>query len=527
MLNNPISVERTVNGRTLKLETSRIAKQANGSVIISCGESVVMAVATFGGKARQDFFPLTCDYREKTYAAGRFPGGYFKREGRPTAKEVLTSRLIDRPHRPLFPAGYRTEVSVNAVALSFDGENDTDILAMVGASAALSLCEGYPYMGPTGSVRVGRVNGELVLNPTLEERAVSDLDLVVAGLEDAIIMVEGEAKEVTEDVMLDALDMAHAEIKELIKLQKEFVALAGRSFYEAPAETPLGYDADLLAEIEGEFYPRVQAASAMATDGKFARKNAVRAVRDDLMAGYEAKIEAGEVCEKALKGAFEELSHRAVRSQILDDGIRADGRKCDEIREIEIEVGFLPRTHGSVLFIRGETQAIVTATLGTGRDTQRVDGLTEPYEKKFLLHYNFPSYCVGETWPNRGPKRREIGHGALAERSIQPVLPTDMEFPYSLRIVSEITESNGSSSMATVCGGTLALMDAGVPIRRPVAGIAMGLIKEGERFAVLSDILGLEDHDGDMDFKVSGTQVGITGFQMDVKAKGGVSREIM
>jgi len=527
MLNNPIKVERVIGGRTLTIETNKLAKQAGGSVTVRYGDTMVLTAATFGREKPFDFFPLTCDYREKTYAAGRFPGGYFKREGRPNTKEILTSRLCDRPHRPLFPKGFRNELAIMMTALSADGENDPDILAMVGASSALSLCEGQPYMGPTGSIRLGRIGGEFIVNPTHEERALSDLDLVVAGLENAIAMVEGGANEVSEEVMLDALDFAMGPIREIIAMQRELVEKAGRKMYTPPASAePTAEETALEQEVTERFYAKVQAANSQAaTGGKSARRDALKAVRTELLEVYADAIEAAG-SDKAYKALFYKLERRAVRGQILDDGVRADGRGLTDIREIEAEVSFLPRTHGSALFTRGETQAIVTVTLGGGRDTQRIDGLITPYEKAFMLQYNFPPYCVGETWPYRGPRRREIGHGALAERAVSRVVPDAERFPYTIRVVSEITESNGSSSMATVCGGTLALMDAGVPIKRPVAGIAMGLVAEGDRYAVLSDILGLEDHDGDMDFKVAGTQAGITAFQMDAKVQG-IPREVM
>ncbi|HVY61451.1 MAG TPA: polyribonucleotide nucleotidyltransferase, partial [Planctomycetota bacterium] len=453
------------------------------------------------------------------------PGGFFKREGRSTTKEILTSRLIDRPHRPLFKDTTRKEVTVTCQVMSADLENDGDIPAMVGASAALSLCEGLEFFGPTGSVRIGRIGDTLIVNPTQKELETSTLDLVVSGTEDAILMVEAGAKEVGEQVLLDALALAHKTIKEIVALVKELVEKAGRKLTPHPAgEIHAIERTPLLDELQTKYWSEIHAANLV--PGKFARKDALHALHEKVKADYAAKVEAKELDGDKLDGAFADLERLAIRLTTVKEKKRADGRAFDEIRPIDIEVGYLPRTHGSALFTRGETQAIVTATLGTGMDTQRIDGLNEAYEKTFMLHYNFPAYCVGETWPDRGPKRREIGHGALAERALEPVVPEAEKWPYTIRIVSEITESNGSSSMASVCGGTLALMDAAVPIKRPVAGIAMGLIKEGEDYAILSDIQGAEDHEGDMDFKVAGTQLGITALQMDIKVKG-ISLEIM
>jgi polyribonucleotide nucleotidyltransferase len=520
-----IRVARQIGGRTLTIETGVVAKQASGAAIVRYGDTVVLAAAVVGKEMDADFFPLSVEYREKTYAAGKFPGGFIKREGRPTTKEILTSRLIDRPIRPLFPAGYRKEVVVTAQAMSADLENDPDIVAMVAASAAVSLCQGLDFYGPIGAVRVGRIGEQLVINPTSKELQSSTLDLVVAGTADAINMVEAGAKEVSEQVVLDALKLGHENVREIISMIRELVEKAGRTMVAPPAgEIHAIERTPLLEEVEAKYYQDVYAANQV--PGKFARKAALDAVKKRMKEEYAAKIEANEVDAGALSSAFGDLERMAIRNVTVKERRRTDGRAFDEIRAIDIEVGYLPRTHGSCLFTRGETQAIVTATLGTAADTQRVDGLTEGYEQRFMLHYNFPSYCVGETWPNRGPKRREIGHGALAERALEPVLPDAARFPYTIRIVSEVTESNGSSSMASVCGGTLALMDAAVPIRRPVAGIAMGLIKEGEEYAILSDIQGAEDHEGDMDFKVAGTQIGITAIQMDIKVKG-ISFEVM
>jgi polyribonucleotide nucleotidyltransferase len=521
----PIRVEREIGGRILSIETGKVAKQATGATVVKYGESLILAAAVVGKEVEQDFFPLSVEYREKTYAAGKFPGGFIKREGRPTTKEILTSRLIDRPHRPLFPDGYRKEVVITVQALSADLENDPDILSMIGTGAALSLCEGLDFYGPTGSVRVGRIGDQFIVNPTNKELELSTLDLVVSGTEDAILMVEAGAKEVSEQVVLEALTVAHKTIRDVCSMIRELAEKAGRKLTPPPAgELHAIERTPLLVELESKYRAEIHAANQVA--GKFERKTAMKAVKEKAKDEYKSKIEAGELKEEDFAKAFEGLERIVFRTTVVKDRKRADGRAFDEIRPIDIEVGYLPRTHGSSLFTRGETQAIVAATLGTGMDTQRVDGLMEPYEATFMLHYNFPAFSVGETWPNRGPKRREIGHGALAERALDPVVPEKEKWPYTIRLVSEITESNGSSSMASVCGGTLALMDAGVPIKRPVAGIAMGLIKEGEDFAILSDIQGAEDHEGDMDFKVAGTQLGITALQMDIKVKG-LSIEVM
>ncbi|GIW73342.1 MAG: polyribonucleotide nucleotidyltransferase [Planctomycetota bacterium] len=521
-----VTVQREIGGRTMTMETGRIARQAHGAVMVRYGGTVLLCATTVGPEIDKDFFPLSVDYREKTYAVGRFPGGFFKREGRPTTQEVLTARLCDRPLRPLFPKSYRREIAVNILALSADMENQPDVLAVNGSSAACALAgEEARFGGPVGCVRIGRIGEEFVVNPTHLDMAHSSLDLVVAGTEDAIIMVEAGANEVSEELMVEALNFAMEPIRQMVEMQKELVEKAGRTLYRPPAEPELPYDPELVAALEKSC--GAELAEANRTPGKHERKAALKAIKQRVLEAYAEKLQAGELQPAALGAAFDELERRVVRRQILEEGKRADGRGLDEIRPIDIEVGLLPRTHGSALFTRGETQTIVTVTLGATRmDTQRVDGLVEPYEKRYMFHYNFPSYCVGETWPNRGPRRREIGHGALAERALQPVVPDQERFPYTIRVVSEVTESNGSSSMASVCGGTLALMDAGVPIRRPVAGIAMGLVKQDDRYAILSDILGNEDATGDMDFKVAGTQVGITALQMDIKIKG-ISTELM
>ncbi len=516
-----IRVEREIGGRVLSIETGRIARQAHGATFVRYGETVIIAAAAAGKEMDSDFFPLTVDYREKTSAAGKFPGGFYKREGRPTTKETLTARLIDRPLRPLFPDGFRKEIAVSVNVMSADLENDPDIISLIGSSAALSL-SGIPFAGPVGAVRVGRLGDRFVANPTASELEVSTLELVVAGTEEAIIMVEAGAKEIPEAVMVDALEYGHGVVKEVIALIRELAEKAGRPIV-APPETAVE-PPPVAVEIRDRYYAEVYEANK--TPGKLARKAAFSAIWKRIEEEYRERVKEGTVDARAISAAKADLEREVVRRQIIDENRRADLRALDEIRPITIEVGVLPRTHGSCLFTRGETQAIVTTTLGTASDTQRVDGLIEPYEKTFMLHYNFPAYSVGETWPNRGPKRREIGHGALAERALESVLPPHERFPYTMRVISDITESNGSSSMATVCGGTLALMDAAVPIRRPVAGIAMGLVKEGDQVRILSDILGNEDHEGDMDFKVAGTQLGITALQMDIKIQG-ITTEIM
>lgn len=520
--------EIVINGKTLSIETGRVARQANGAVMVRYGDSVVFTAVTCAELTRDfGFFPLTVDYREKTYAAGKFPGGFFKREGRPTTKEILTARLIDRPIRPLFPDNMNHEISVSSMAISADDENDPDMLAMIGASAALAVSD-IPCEGPTASVRVGKVDGQLVFYPTQSQLETSTLDLVIAATREAIVMVECGAKELPEDEMIDALLQGHDVVKQVIELIESLVKQSGKPKFElAPAEDKF---ADLREQVFGEYYERVKEATLV--DGKLNKKAALKAISREVVEKHVPQVEppelppAGAPTKGDISGIMESLSKKVERDLIIQERRRADGRGLTDIRPISIEVGVLPRTHGSAIFTRGETQALVIATLGTGDDEQIVDGLMTEHREKFMLHYNFPAYCVGETWPNRGPKRREIGHGALARRSILPVLPELDKFPYTIRVVSEITESNGSSSMASVCGGTMAMMDAGVKIRQPVAGIAMGLIKEGDEIRILSDILGSEDHNGDMDFKVSGTQNGITALQMDIKI-GGISREVL
>ena len=514
-------VEIDWGGRRLVLETGRIARQADGAVLATMGDTTVLAtvVAAKTEKPGVDFFPLTVNYQEKTFAAGKIPGGYFKREGRPTEKETLVSRLIDRPIRPLFPEGFRCETQVIATVLSHDLENDPDIVAIVAASAALTL-SGVPFMGPVGGARVGYINGEYILNPQIDERAESKLDLVVAGTSDAVLMVESEAHELSEDVMLGAVMFGHRHFQPVIDA---IIRLAERAAREPRAFAVADYSA-IQARVRDIAENDLRVAYALR--GKAERHNAIDAVKLKLAEAFPSGAESEGPSPQLLADLFKKLEKDIVRGDILDRAIRIDGRDLKTVRQIVAEVGLLPRTHGSALFTRGETQALVVATLGTGDDEQYVDALEGTYKETFLLHYNFPPYSVGETGRMGSPGRREIGHGKLAWRAIRPVLPPHHEFPYTLRLVSEITESNGSSSMATVCGSSLALMDAGVPMKRPVADIAMGLIKEAERFAVLSDILGDEDHLGDMDFKVAGTETGVTSLQMDIKIQG-ITEEIM
>ena len=508
-------------GRTLVLETGKIARQADGAVLATYGETTVLAtvVAMMEPKVGQDFFPLTVNYQEKAFAAGKIPGGYFKREGRPSEAETLISRLIDRPIRPLFVPGFKCDTQVIVTVLSHDLENAPDVVAMVAASAALTL-SGVPFMGPIAGARVGYIDGEFVLNPVLDSEVDNRLDLVVAGTHDAVMMVESEAKELPEDVMLGAVMFGHAGFQPVIEA---IIRLA-----EKAAKEPRDFTSPDLSEVEKAVLEIAEGdlREAYKNTVKQDRYKAVDAVKVKVMGAMfpvdgEARFEKDKVAT-----AFKEVQAKVVRWNILDTGSRIDGRDLVTVRPIRAEVGILPRAHGSALFTRGETQALVVATLGTGEDEQFVDALAGTYKEHFMLHYNFPPYSVGETGRMGSPGRREIGHGKLAWRAIHPVLPIKHEFPYTIRLVSEITESNGSSSMATVCGSSLALMDAGVPIKQPTAGIAMGLIKEGDRFAVLTDILGDEDHLGDMDFKVAGTSDGVTSLQMDIKIAG-ITEEIM
>src|SRR5579862_5749662 len=514
---NTIVEEIEWGGRKLKLETGRVARQADGAVVATYGESVVLATVVSAREPRPDldFFPLTVNYQEKYFAAGKIPGGYFKREGRPTERETLVSRLIDRPIRPLFAEGYRNETQVIVTVLSHDMENDPDVVAIVAASAALTI-SGVPFMGPIGAARVGYIGGEYKLNPQVDEMPESALDLVVAGTADAVLMVESEAKELSEQIMLGAVMFGHRSMQPVIE---GIIRLAERAAKE-PRAVPVNEQAALADSLKTFAESDLRAAYQIPEKG--ARHERIGEIKDRAIA--ELAKEEGQ--EKQLKSLFKDLEANVMRFAVLDTQRRIDGRDLKTVRPIRAEVGVLPRTHGSSLFTRGETQALVVATLGTGEDEQFVDSLEGTYKQHFMLHYNFPPYSVGEVGRMTGAGRREIGHGKLAWRAIHPMLPTAAEFPYTIRVVSEITESNGSSSMATVCGSSLALMDAGVPMKRPTAGIAMGLILEDKRFAVLSDILGDEDHLGDMDFKVAGTESGITSLQMDIKIEG-ITEEIM
>lgn len=513
-------VEVEVAGRTLRLETGRVAKQADGSIWASYGDTVVLATAVSAQTAKPgiDFLPLTVDYQEKAYAAGKIPGGYFKREGRPAEKEVLTSRLIDRPLRPLFPEGFYFETQVIASVLSADKTGSSDVIGITAASAALAVSN-IPFNGPVAGVKIGCINGQLVVNPDLEAMEQSDLHLVVAGTADAVMMVEAGANELSEQTMLQALELAHNEIKKIVRKIDELAKKVGRVKREVVQES---IDAALQAEIKSLVAQPIR--DAIMISNKSARQERL----DQILAETIQKLQKPEDAsrERHVKIVFHQLEYTEVRKMILEKQSRADGRGPSDIRPITCEVGALPRAHGSAIFTRGETQSLAVVTLGTTDDEQRIDALEGEYTRTFMLHYNFPPFSVGEARPLRSPGRREVGHGALAERALKPVIPTKDVFPYTLRIVSEILESNGSSSMATVCGGTLAMMDAGVPIKEPVAGIAMGLIKEGNDVIILSDILGLEDHLGDMDFKVCGTKNGVTALQMDIKI-GGITTALM
>jgi polyribonucleotide nucleotidyltransferase len=508
-----------IHGQPLSLETGKVAKQADGAVVVRFGGTMVLAtcVAAKSAKEAQDFFPLTVEYRERAYAGGRIPGGYFKREGAPVKKEILTSRLIDRPIRPLFPDGFRNEVQVICLVISGDQENDPDVLAMNGASAALCL-SGIPFGGPVGAVRVARVDGAFIANPTTSQRSTSNLELVIAGTEDAVLMVESGAKEVPEETMLDAIAFGHAECKRLARAQRELIQKAAKPRWAFDAAA--GEHAELSARVARLLGQKL--AAAFEIHEKQARADAVNRLFEEV-----AQALGTTEAERApLREAFDAVERAEVRRLIVERGVRVDGRKVNEIRPIAIETAYLPRAHGSALFTRGETQALVAATLGTKADEQKIEALEGESYARFMLHYNFPSFSVGEVRRFGSPSRRDIGHGALAERAVEAVLPSKEEFPYTIRIVSDILESNGSSSMATVCGASLALMDAGIPLRTHVAGIAMGLVKEGDRFGILTDIMGTEDHYGDMDFKVAGTDKGITALQMDIKIAG-VSLDIM
>ncbi len=511
-----------IGGGSISFEIGKVATQANGSAWVEFGETVILATATRSKKERDDidFLPLLVDYREHTFAAGKFPGGFFKREGKPSEREILVSRLIDRPLRPLFPENYHYDTQIVVNVLSYDLENDPDVLGITGASAALYLSD-IPFFDPIAGVRVGLINGEFVINPKASELEKSKLNLVVAGTEDAIVMVESIAYELPEEDILNALDFAHEHIKKLVKLQKEIYEELKPEKIEV--EDPYPLTDNILKEVEGKIGQKL--IDAFYVKGKLNSEKAIESVKEELL----SEVDEEEDKEKYIlyNKAFHELKQSLLREEILSKKKRPDGRAFDEVRPLSIEVGVLPRTHGSAIFKRGETQALVTATLGSFEDVQIIDNLVdEDVSKRFMVHYNFPPFSVGEVSPLRGPGRREIGHGNLAERALLPSIPEEVYFPYTIRVVSEILESNGSSSMATVCGGCLALMDAGVPIKMPIAGVAMGLIKEEDTYAILTDIAGLEDHYGDMDFKVAGSEKGITALQMDIKIKG-ISREIM
>jgi polyribonucleotide nucleotidyltransferase len=509
-----------VGSKSLEVEIGKVAKQADGAAVVRFGDTVVLATAVFAKEPKEnaDFFPLTVDYRENTYAAGRIPGGWFKREGRPTEKEILTSRVIDRPLRPLFPKGFNHETQIIAFVLSADGQNDPDVLALNAASIALT-CSQVPFYSPVGAVRVGLLNGQLVLNPTNADREKSEIDLMVAGTADAVVMVEAGAREVSEQKMLDAILFGHEAIRRIVAGQKDLQQRAG---YQKPAwQAPAAYSPEVFAEVRRQWEAPMRA--AMTLPNKIHSYSEIKAVKKAAVSIVPE--EDAERRQQTAKAA-DDLVKVLTRETILNESKRLDGRAFDQVRPISCEVGLLPRTHGSALFTRGETQALVTATLGTSDDAQIIEEYEGESEHTFLLHYNFPPFSVGEAKFMRGPSRRDIGHGNLARRALSTVLPSEESFPYTVRVVSDILESNGSSSMATVCGGTLALMDAGVPIKAPIAGVAMGLVGEGDRYAILTDIAGQEDHYGDMDFKVAGSTEGITALQMDIKIQG-LPREVL
>lgn len=511
--------EVQIGKHKLIFETGKLAKQANGAVMVRYGDTMVLVTAVAGDVREDiDFLPLSVEYREKSFAAGKIPGGFIKREGKPSDKEILSARLIDRPIRPLFPEQYFNDTQIVAFVYSFDNENDPDVVAACGASAALVISD-IPFLEPIGEVRVGRINGEFIINPTLQEIEESDIELVVAGTESSIMMVEGEAKEVSEEDMLNALKFAHGEIKKIVQVQKELQKLCGKPKMEVP---PKVIDENLLKDVNELAYEKFKAivASVLSKEER-SKKN--KELEEEVIAALAEKYPEQ---EKVIKEILHDMEKDLMRKRILQEGLRLDGRKTNEIRPISIELGLLPRPHGSALFTRGETQSLTTLTLGTKQDEQIIDGLQTEFRKRFILHYNFPPFSVGEVGKFSGVGRREVGHGNLAERSLKNVIPPEDKFPYMIRLNSDILESNGSSSMATVCAGSLALMEGGVPIKTAIAGIAMGLVKEGDQYAILSDILGNEDHLGDMDFKVAGSEKGITGFQMDIKIQG-ISYEIM
>ncbi len=521
MLNNPQRVSMEINGAELVIETGRIAKQADGSVMIRHGDTMALVTACMGSRpVDKDFLPLFVEYRERTYAAGKIPGGFFKREARPSDRETLCARLIDRPFRPLFPKGMRHEIQLASHTVSADGVHSADVMSITGASAALAL-SGIPVEEIISGVRVGLIDGEFVANPTFEQLEESLLDLIIAGSDDMIMMIEGGCEEVSESEMLDAIEFGHDVIRQQNAMQKKLVEMVGAP-EKLKIEEPV-LDESIVEKVQSIAADKL--AEAVKIAGKHERQAAIDAVRDEVNEALVTEDTDADVA-KTVSAAFGKLEKSLMRNRILDEGVRADGRSTTDVRPIEIETGLLPRAHGSALFTRGETQALVAVTLGTQQDEQKIDALEGESWKSFMLHYNFPPFSVGEVGFFRGAGRREIGHGMLAERALEPMVPANEDFPYTIRIVSDIMESNGSSSMASVCGGSLAMMDAGVPMHAPVAGVAMGLIKEGDKVAILTDILGVEDHLGDMDFKVTGTENGITAFQLDTKIKG-LSREIM
>ena len=507
------SYELDLDGKKLTIQIGRVARQADGAALVRLADTMILATAVGTEEAieGQDFFPLTVDYREKAYAAGRIPGGFFKREGRPTEREILSARLIDRSLRPLFPEGYLNEVQVMAMVLSSDQENDADILGILGSSVALGISE-IPFYEPIAAVRIGRIDGNFVINPTFSQIEESDINLVVSGTEENIVMVEGGCQEISEEDLISALDYGQKWIKKLVGLQREIIREFGK---EKPKVEPVPVDPVLLEEVSKLAIEKIKQANR--TLDKVARQKILDEMQESVLQELAEKFPESET---KIASILIDLEQKDIREMILKEGLRIDGRKANEIRPVTCEISVLPRAHGSALFTRGQTQALAVATLGSKMDEQKIEDLEGESTKSYMLHYNFPPFSVGEVRPVRGPGRREIGHGALAERAIQPVIPKEEVFPYTVRIVSDILESNGSSSMATVCGGTLSLMDAGVPIKAPVAGIAMGLIKEEGKTVVLTDILGAEDHYGDMDFKVTGTRKGITAFQMDIKISG-------
>ncbi len=507
-------VEMELGGRKLSMETGLLAKQSSGAVLVRYGDTVVFSAVSYNRYAKSseaDYFPMTVDYREQTYAGGKIPGGFFKREGRPREKEILGSRMIDRPLRPLFPESFRKNLQINSYLLSSDLENEGEILGIMSASAALSISE-MPFAGPVGAVRIGHIDGKFIINPTITHLETSAMNFVVCGKKDQIIMLEGEAKEISNELFLQAMEIAQAEIRKVVELQEELVKQAGLPKFVVTEQL---YPEGMEAAVKEKALPDVLKLNVMSP--KLARSMAIQELQNRIATELQGKYPD---CERKVGEIMDELMSADTRARIFRDRIRSDGRKPEDIRPIATEVGLLPRTHGSALFTRGETQALVVTTLGTKSDEQIVDGIEREDKKSFMLHYNFPGFSVGEVKGSRGPSRREIGHGALAERSIEQILPKDASFPYTIRVVSDILESNGSSSMATVCGASMALMDAGVPIKSPVAGVAMGLIKEGDKYEILTDILGAEDHFGDMDLKLAGTRQGITGVQMDLKVAG-------